>query len=90
MPRPAMGRVHSQGQPEGALFLNSDFQPVATTITVSASDGTKTFTCQAVIPKKVNTPTPVVTPNLTPTATPHAVAAAEASHDANADRQPLR
>jgi len=68
---PSDGRVRVlQGQPEGALFLNSDFQPVATTITVSASDGTKTFTCQAVIPKKVNTPTPVVTPNLTPTATP--------------------
>jgi hypothetical protein len=67
---PSDGRAQvPQGQTDGALFLNSEFQPVATTITVSASDGTNTFTCKALIPKKVNTPTPVVTPNLTPTAT---------------------
>jgi hypothetical protein len=67
---PSDGRVHvPQGQVDGALFLKSDFQPAMTTIVISAGDGTNTFTCEAVIPKKVNTPTPVVTPNLTPTAT---------------------
>jgi len=68
---PSDGRVSIlQGQSEGALFLNSDFQPVETTVTVTAQDQVKSWTCKAVIPKKVNTPTPVVTPNLTPTVTP--------------------
>jgi hypothetical protein len=68
---PSDGRVSIlQGQSEGSLFLRSDFQPVETTVTVSAQDQVKTWTCKAVIPKKVNTPTPVVTPNLTPTVTP--------------------